>query len=202
MCFYNSGARKRKNAAPSAFKTRGVSGRGSGSDGGGSGRGRKLIMEYPMYREDIKMGEDDYTKKGENESRTSGTEEGASAGTEALAGAGEEGQSGQRENVGDPGQVVYREVVVERIKEKDGNNNNNTLGTISLITGIVGLVMFFCCIFIDVILAIVAIVTGILGYKDNQQYALVGIILGSITLGLSVLAIAGLVSLAILEGLF
>jgi len=142
------------------------------------------------------MGEDEYTKKEENESKTAVT------GEAAAAGAGEEGRSGRRENVGDPGQVVYREVVVERIKEKDGNDNNNTLGTISLITGIVGLVMFFCCIFIDVILAIVAIVTGILGYKDNQQYALVGIILGSITLGLSVLAIAGLVSLAILEGLF
>jgi len=140
------------------------------------------------------MVEDEHSKKEENESKTAG------AGEAAAAGAGEEGQSGQRENLSDPGQVVYREVVVERVKEKDVHNN--TLGTISLITGIVGLVMFFCCIVIDVILAIIAIVTGILGYKDNQQYALLGIILGSITLGLSVLAIAGLVSLAILEGLF
>ena len=119
------------------------------------------------------MNEDDYTDKEKDESEYTGEKE-------------------------DEPKKVYREVVVERVREQEPNNS---LGVVSLVTGIIGLVMFFCCFGIDIILAIIAIITGILGYKENQQHALAGMILGLITLGLYILVIAGIFSIAMFEGL-
>lgn len=68
---------------------------------------------------------------------------------------------------------------------------NNTLGTISLVSGILG-VLFFCCPYMSVILGIAALVCGILGYQQQQKYALAGIILGAIATVLGVIfAIVG-----------
>ncbi|MGM0688644.1 MAG: DUF4190 domain-containing protein [Bacillota bacterium] len=55
---------------------------------------------------------------------------------------------------------------------------NNTLGTVSLVTGILGVLLFFCCPYISVILGLTALVCGILGWQQQQKYALAGIILG------------------------
>ncbi len=65
-------------------------------------------------------------------------------------------------------------------------SSNNTLGIISLIAGIVGVLLFVCCPYISVVLGIVALICGILAYQQQQQYALAGIILGatSILLGI------------------
>ncbi len=69
---------------------------------------------------------------------------------------------------------------------------NNTLGTISLVSGILGVLFFFCCPYMSVILGIAALVCGILGYQQQQKYALAGIILGVIATVLGVIfAIVG-----------
>ncbi len=55
---------------------------------------------------------------------------------------------------------------------------NNTLGTIALVAGILGMLLFFCCPYMSIVLGLVAIVCGILGHQQQQKYALAGIILG------------------------
>ncbi len=68
----------------------------------------------------------------------------------------------------------------------------NTLGTVSLVTGILGMLLFLCCPYISVILGITALVCGILGYQQQQNYALAGIILGVAALALGIIfAIVG-----------
>ena len=66
---------------------------------------------------------------------------------------------------------------------------NNTLGIISLVVGIVGVLLFVCCSYISVVLGIVALICGILGYQQKQQYALAGIILGAISIVLGIIFI-------------
>ncbi len=66
---------------------------------------------------------------------------------------------------------------------------NNTLGIISLVSGIVGVLLFVCCSYISVVLGIVALICGILGYQQKQQYALAGIILGAISIVLGIIFI-------------
>ncbi len=67
--------------------------------------------------------------------------------------------------------------------------SNNTLGIISLVAGIVGVLLFFCCSYISVVLGILALVCGILGYQQKQQYALAGIILGAVSIVLGIIFI-------------
>ncbi len=93
----------------------------------------------------------------------------------------------------------YKEKVIERVVERE--HQDNTLGVISLVTGIAGLVFFFCCFGIDLVLGIVALVTGILGHRNNQSYSLAGLIMGAIVLGLNVLVILGFMSLRIFDAL-
>ncbi len=64
---------------------------------------------------------------------------------------------------------------------------NNTLGIISLVAGIVGVLLFICCSYISVVLGIAALICGILAYQQKQQYALAGIILGAISLVLGII---------------
>lgn len=66
---------------------------------------------------------------------------------------------------------------------------NNTLGIISLVSGIIGVILFLCCSYISVVLGIVALICGILGYQQKQQYALAGIILGAISIVLGIIFI-------------
>ncbi len=65
--------------------------------------------------------------------------------------------------------------------------DNHTLGIVALVTGILALVLSFCCPYIDIVLAIVAIVCGVLGYREGQNYSLAGIILGAAAILISVL---------------
>lgn len=76
---------------------------------------------------------------------------------------------------------------------------DHTLGIIALVSGIVGLVLFFCCWGIDFVLGVVALVTGILAHRDNQNYALAGIIMGAIIIIMNIMAILGFISFALLE---
>ncbi len=91
-------------------------------------------------------------------------------------------QGGQHFSEGETGKerVVKEAEVINQRK-------NNTLGIISLVTSILALVMFFCCFFIDTILAVVAIVCGILGYRYGQDFSLPGLIIGVVVLVLSII---------------
>lgn len=66
---------------------------------------------------------------------------------------------------------------------------NNTLGIISLVSGIVGIVLAFCCYPVGIILAILALICGIIGNQRGQQYAMAGIVLGAIALLLAIVLI-------------
>ncbi len=70
---------------------------------------------------------------------------------------------------------------------------DNTLGILSLVFGILGVAnMLFCscCMgpynVIAAVVGMVALVCGIIGHQNNQQYALAGLVLGAITVFLVV----------------
>ena len=67
------------------------------------------------------------------------------------------------------------------------DRKNNTLGLFSLIIGIVSLLTLSCCGSLSIILAITAIITGIIARTENQDYATIGIILGALGLILPLL---------------
>lgn len=64
------------------------------------------------------------------------------------------------------------------------DKKNNTLGLVSLITGIIALLTLSCCGPLSIILAITAIIVGIIAGRENQDYAGIGIVLG--VLGLAI----------------
>lgn len=64
---------------------------------------------------------------------------------------------------------------------------NNTLGTVALVCGILGVLLFFCCPYLSVVLGLVALVCGILANQQHQKYALAGIILGIAALALGII---------------
>ena len=66
---------------------------------------------------------------------------------------------------------------------------NNTLGIVSLVSGIAGLIFSICCYPLGIVLSILALICGIIGNQRGQQYALAGIILGAISLLLSLVFI-------------
>ena len=60
---------------------------------------------------------------------------------------------------------------------------NNTLGVISLVIGILGIIFsFLCCPFIGIILGVIALVTGLMANSNAQKFAKVGLILGIIAI--------------------
>jgi len=68
-------------------------------------------------------------------------------------------------------------------------SRNNTLGIISLVFGILGVLgALLCCCFSPVgsVLGIVALICGILGHQQKQQFALAGLILGAVAIFLGV----------------
>ncbi len=58
------------------------------------------------------------------------------------------------------------------------DKKNSTLGLVSLITGIIALLTLSCCGPLSIILAITAIIVGIIAGREDQDYARIGIILG------------------------
>ncbi len=64
---------------------------------------------------------------------------------------------------------------------------NNTLGTVALVCGILGVLFFFCCPYLSVVLGLVALICGILANQQQQKYALAGIILGIASLALGII---------------
>lgn len=66
---------------------------------------------------------------------------------------------------------------------------NNTLGIVSLVTGIIGLILSPCCGFISIPLGIAALVCGFMAKGQNQRFALAGLILGAITLVVAIIMI-------------
>ncbi len=66
-------------------------------------------------------------------------------------------------------------------------SKNNTLGVISLVAGIAGVLLFICCSYISIILGVVALICGILGKQQEQEYALAGIVLGAVAIVLGII---------------
>lgn len=65
--------------------------------------------------------------------------------------------------------------------------DNNSLGVTSLVTGILGLLLAFCCSPLGALLGIVALVCGIVGNGRQQRNAVAGIVLGAISIFLGIL---------------
>ncbi len=80
--------------------------------------------------------------------------------------------------------------------------NNNTLGVISLVTGILAIILYFCCIGLDFLLGIIALITGIIGHKEGQDYALAGMILGIVVLSLYLMLFLGIFALTGISTIF
>ena len=82
-------------------------------------------------------------------------------------------------------------IVQKKIKKIQGDEktSKDTLSTIALITGIVGFVLLFFVPVAGLLLLLTAIITGILGRKNNQNQksrnrALIGLVLGLAAFGL------------------
>lgn len=84
---------------------------------------------------------------------------------------------------------------------RQSNSKSDTLGTISLVLGITALVLTFCCPVLDILLAIVAIICGIIAHNDGQNYGKIGAILGAVAILLNILVFLGIFSLAILDSI-
>ncbi len=85
-------------------------------------------------------------------------------------------QNGQEHQNNSPGEFVEKpanQVVVT-------DNKNSSLGLASLITGATSLLSTSCCAPLGFLLAITAIILGIIARSEGQDYAMVGIILGII----------------------
>jgi len=82
------------------------------------------------------------------------------------------------------------------------NSKNSTLGLFSLIMGIVSLLTLSCCGPLSIILAITAVITGIIARTENQEYATIGIILGALGLMLPVLLTLFITGFAFFTPLF
>jgi len=82
------------------------------------------------------------------------------------------------------------------------NRKNSTLGLFSLIMGIVSLLTLSCCGPLSIILAITAVITGLIARTENQEYATIGIILGVLGLILPVLLALFITGFAFFTPLF
>lgn len=73
---------------------------------------------------------------------------------------------------------------INELFSKTGNKEpkNHTLGLVSMILGITGLLFSFCCTFMAVLPGIAALVCGAIARNNGQKYALSGIILGLLTI--------------------
>lgn len=79
-----------------------------------------------------------------------------------------------------------------------GPPQSNALGITALVTGIIGTVIAFCCPYLGFPLGIVAVVCGFIGKSKYQKYAVAGIVLGFVAIGLGIVSV---ILGQILEGL-
>ncbi len=73
--------------------------------------------------------------------------------------------------------------------QAEGNSSKDTISAISLITGIAGFVTLFLVPIAGFLLLLTAIITGIIGRKNNdnpksRKKALIGLVLGLVAVGL------------------
>ena len=71
----------------------------------------------------------------------------------------------------------------------EGNTSKDTVSTIALVTGIAGFVLLFLVPLAGFVLLLTAIITGIIGRKNNEnpksrKKALIGLVLGLLAVGL------------------
>jgi|GEM_PF-4478147 len=92
------------------------------------------------------------------------------------------GQDEQNKTPGEPVEKPAGQVIVTEKK-------NSSLGLASLITGITSLLSISCCGPLAFLLAITAIILGIIARNEGQDYATVGIILGALGIVIPILLI-------------
>ena len=63
-------------------------------------------------------------------------------------------------------------------KKHRDSSRKDTLGLLSMIVGILGLIFSFFCTFISLVPGIIAIVCGFISKNQGQKFAISGIILG------------------------
>jgi hypothetical protein len=61
---------------------------------------------------------------------------------------------------------------------------SNALGTVGLITGILGLILAVCCYPLGIVLGLVALICGFIAKAKGQRFAVASIILGLLCLAL------------------
>lgn len=66
---------------------------------------------------------------------------------------------------------------------------SNAIGVTGLVTGIIGVILAVCCYPLGILLGIVALICGFIAKGKNQKYAVAGIVLGSVSIGLALLVI-------------
>lgn len=68
----------------------------------------------------------------------------------------------------------------------NGGTQSNALGVVSLVLGIIGVVVF-CCNPLPIILGVIAVICGFIAKSKGQKFAMAGIILGFIAIGLNII---------------
>ncbi len=82
------------------------------------------------------------------------------------------------------------------------DSNDKVLGVISLVSGIAALVFTLIIPVFNILLALVAIVCGAVGYSQNQKYSLAGLLLGIAAIIITILVIiAGFALFGIFTGI-
>lgn len=67
-------------------------------------------------------------------------------------------------------------------------HQSSALGIVALVTGIIGVVLSFCCTPLGLIMGIIALVCGIIGQIQGQKFSVAGIVLGVISIPLSIIS--------------
>jgi Na+/melibiose symporter-like transporter len=79
---------------------------------------------------------------------------------------------------------------------------SNAIGVTGLVTGILGVIFAVCCYPLGILLGIVAVICGFVAKNKNQKFALAGIILGFVSIGLAiVIIILGIIGASFMENM-
>jgi len=82
------------------------------------------------------------------------------------------------------------------------SNKNNSLGLMSLIAGILSLLTISCCGPLAFIAGIAAIILGIIARGEDQEYATIGIILGSLGIAIPLILLVFVAGFSLFIPLF
>ena len=72
-------------------------------------------------------------------------------------------------------------------EEIEKESQKGTLGLISMILGVFGLLFSFCCTFMAVIPGLTALVCGVIAHNQGQKYGISGIVFGILTVAAGII---------------